>query len=241
MAIMRELNELLELLSFNSQIIKEAVSIYNSLVKNIKTALNVDKFVKPVPQSQKGQDEKQSQVGKQGQTNVINFSKDKNLSKLFSYGGVPIKFQATVSSEDIQNKIANLQKIIDNGTLYSYLSQIKHFIEVGAIDGYSDEKWQHLKPVFNNIKGNKTIFDTDVKKIMAIINDMVGLLSFNSKIIKEVAKNKTLDWIVNILKKIWNIDKFITKNPEEKSPDNVANPNEKEQIKKNIDSLKKAV
>lgn len=137
---------------------------------------------------------------------VVDFSKNQNLAKLFSIKGVPLKFKLNVNTSDVQNKIAQLQKSIEDGSLYSELLQIKHFIESGDITGYSDNEFTYLKPVFNNIQG-KVIVDKNVLSIMKKINEIIWLLSFNSNIIKE-SKNETLSIVVNIFKKILQTNKI---------------------------------
>lgn len=229
MNMMRELNDLLELISFNSQVIKEADGgVYNALVKNMKKALDVNKFIAPVvPRAQKA-------------INVIDFSKDKNLAKYFSLKGVPIKFQVSVKTPEIKQKVADLQKSISDGSLYSSLLQLKYFIQNGSITGYSDDNWKYLKTLFNNQKG-KFIFDPDVQKIMAGLNDLVWLLAFNSNVLKE-AENQTFKWIINILKKILEINKYMAKTSQEEpqGEPTTSEPDEKEKIAQTVATIKKA-
>lgn len=231
MNMMRELNDLLEIISFNSQVLQEAVSVYDSLVKSMKNALNINKFIKPIPQ------EKQSRS-----VNVVDFSKDKNLAKYFSYKGAPIKFQVSVKNPEVKTQIATLQNSINDGSLYGNLLQIKHFIQNGSIDGYSDDKLEYIKPLFNNIKGKKTVFDENVRKILSDLNNMIWLLSFNSNILKE-AKNETFNWLINILKKIMEINKFIGKVSQEQPIKNfgTSEPSEKEKIEKALAGIRKAI
>ena len=225
MAIMKELNDLLELVSFNSQVLKEVrEGAYGTLVKNLKAVLAVDKYIKPI--------EEKPLRG----VNIIDFSKDKNLAKFFSLKGSPIRFQIFIKSEDAKTKAAKLQKSINDGTFYRMLIHLRHFIESGAIDGYSDDSLSYLKPLFNNVKGQKTVFDKKVKDEMSELNDVIWLISFNSIIIKE-ERNQTLILITNILKKILGIDKFVAKanNKEDVSIDD--SQRNKEHVDKLIQQL----
>lgn len=201
--IMKELNSVLELISFNSQIIKEAKasSAYSTLVSGLKKSLNINKFITP-------------QQGQQKTSDVVDFSIDKNLSPYFSIGGNPVKFQVFTKSPDVLKNTAELQQKIADGSFFKDLNLIKHYIGTGDIDGYSEEKWGHLKPVFNKIKGKNTIFNKEVMDAMAVLNGAIGLLSFNSNILKE-SVSEVLNLLVEILKGFLEIDKYITSSPKE--------------------------
>jgi len=213
--IMQGLNDVLELISFNSQIIKEAKasSAYSTFVSSLKKSLNVNKFIKP-------------EQGEQKVSDVIDFSVDKNLSPYFSIGGSPVKFQIFNKSPEVLKNVAQLQQGIRNGNFFKELNMVKHYIQTGDIDGYSDEKWGHLKPVFNNIKGKKTLLDKDIINAMAILNGAIGLVSFNSQLIKESVSD-ILNLLVDILKKFLEIDKYIVNKPEEAPVDVVDSEAEK--------------
>lgn len=231
MQTMNDLNDILELISFNSQIITEDSEVYNSLVQNLKNALDIDNFIRQEEEPQQPEEEKP--IG------VIDFSADKRLKKYFMYGNAPIKFQIFSKGADSLRKATDLQKMINDGIFYDNLIMIRHYIETGNIDGYSDESWVNIKPVFNNIKGKLTIISKDLNKAMALVDDTIGLIALNTKkIIKEV-KNPAYNFFIEFLKKFLQVDK-ITKVAPIAKKQSVSQPkNSEETIKQQQAKLKR--
>lgn len=196
------LNSMLELLSFNSKVLKEAVSAYNTIVKNLQKTLKVNKYIKP----QSGDAD-----GKEQSVSMIDFSKDANLSKFFVYGTMPMKFQVKVQSEETKKRALELQMAINDGSLYRDLLQIKHYIAEGYIDGYPDDQHTYLRPLFNGIKATKTVVDKELSQMLINLNKMISLLSFNTELLTEQV-NAISNMLVDILKKFFEIDRYIQKN-----------------------------
>lgn len=193
----------------------------------------------------------QEPVVKIEESNIIDFSEDKNLAKIFSYKGYPLKFKTTSNDEESKKKVLELKKIITNGKLYNDLEFLKYHIQPkktaagkfeSVVDGYEDEELIYLKPVFNFIKGKKTLSTTSTGKglmrIMKELNDVIEIVSFRTKrVIKESVKPD--DILISLLKKYLNTDEYIkvdkTTSSFEKSDKEV------EKKKKAVDLIKKSI
>ena len=155
--------------------------------------------------------------------NIIDFSVDNNLKKIFSFNGITYKFEVETGNAENMQKINELQKIIVNGKLYEDLKLLKFHVEPKkdadgniqqTIDGYENEDLIYLKPLFNYNKGKKTLTSVGVGKelqrIMKELNDIIEILSINTKRLIE-ENNKANEFLIGALKKYLGIDKFINK------------------------------
>ena len=129
--------------------------------------------------------------------NVLDFSLDKRLKNLFFYKGNSLKFE--IFSDSIQGieNIKKLQEYVSSGNFHNDLEKLRFYIKSGEVNGYSDEKWIFLKPVFNGVIGKK-IVDEEISGIMERLNNIIKTVTFNTKIIKE---SKTNSIFVDIIKK----------------------------------------
>lgn len=155
--------------------------------------------------------------------NTIDFSKDKRLNKFFLYGKNPLKFQVSTNSPDAVEKIQGIQKFIDSGGFYNGLNRLKFLIQNKSIDGYNNEKWEFLKPVFNNVIGIKPATDKKVLEFMKYLNYIISIVTLNSKLLLKEYKTNSI--FIGILKKFLETDKYI--NSSEEKTANTAKINNK--------------
>lgn len=134
--------------------------------------------------------------------NIIDFSTDKKLK-------IPFKFQVSVNSAEAVKKVQEVQSLVTSGNFYQGLNKLRYYIANGEIDGYNDVKWVFLKPVFNNVEGENTLVSDEVKNFMQQLNDIIEIVTLNSRILKE---SRAGSLFVDILKKFLKIDKYIGKN-----------------------------
>lgn len=156
--------------------------------------------------------------------NILDFSADKELKKYFKN----FKFEVITKNQNDVASIKKIQDYINNGDFSDDLEDLKIYIKKGIVDGYIDDKWMFLKPVFNGVKGNKTLLDDRLIKIMENLNNIIKIITFSS-IIKENISPDPDSIFISIIKKILNIDILIPKN---KKMSYKQNPEEKEKIQK---------
>ncbi|MFA5067048.1 MAG: hypothetical protein WC466_03285 [Candidatus Izemoplasmatales bacterium] len=159
--------------------------------------------------------------------NTINFASDNNLKGFLTYQKTPVTFQVNSSSQEGKDFVEKFKLDLSRGEFSKKLSEIRNYIASGIINGFLDEDFVALIPIFNNIKGGKIqnqkiwdLMDYLNKFVMYVINEASDL-DTEKLISEELLKIKNI--LTKRLKDFLKIKKVKPEQSKEVEKDSQAN------------------